>query len=93
MITIPPQIIESFVPITAGLIISLINKYILNNPRLDTCCKTVEPEDVDSESDSHDSTKTELSDTFSRASGTTTATLPISHPIHTTHHVYYYTHQ
>ena len=93
MIDLPPQITESFVPITAGLIISLINKYILNNPRFDACRKAVEPEDVDSESDSNDSTKTELSDTLSKSSGTTTATLPISHPIHTTHHVYYYTHQ
>ena len=93
MIDLPPQITEPFVPIAAGLIIILGNKYILNNPRLDTCCKTVEPEDANSESDSNDSAKTELSDTLSKSSGATPETLPISHPVHTTHHVYYYTNQ
>ena len=65
---------------------------ILSNPKLDACCTTVEPEELDSESDSNDTTKTDLSDTLSKASGTTTATLPIAHPIHTAHHIYYYTH-
>ncbi len=80
---------ESFVPITVGLILSLINEYILNNPKFDTCCKPSEPVKLDSEIDSNDITKTELSDTLSRASGTTTATLLILHLIHTTHHIYY----
>ena len=52
---------DSIGPLTAGLIISLINKYILNNPKLDTCCKSVEPEEVDSESESDDTTQTEMS--------------------------------
>ncbi len=66
---------------------------VLSNPNLDTCCATVEAEEFDSESDSSDTRKTELSDTLSETSGTTTATLPIAHPIHTAHHVYYYTHR
>ena len=88
MITIPPQITESFVPITAGIIVSLINKYIING----ACCEPAEPEEVDTESESDDTTKTNLTDSVSRTSAITTASLP-SHPIHTPHHVYYYTHQ
>ena len=88
MITLPPQITESFVPITAGIIVSLINKNIING----TCCEPVEPEEVDTESESDDTTKTNLTDSVSRTSAITTASLP-SHPIHTPHHVYYYTHQ
>ena len=87
---IPQQVTDSFVPICAGLFISLVNKYIQSNPKLDACCTTVEPEELDSDSD--DTTKTELSDTLSKASGTTAATLPIPHPIHTAHHIYYHTH-
>ena len=83
---IPSQITDSTGPLTAGLIISLINKYILNNPKLDTCCKSVEPEKVDSESESDETTKTEMSASLSRTSAITTATLP-SHPIHM-HHYY-----
>ena len=85
MITIPPQITESFVPITAGILVSLINKYIING----ACCEPAEPEEVDTESESAD---TNLTDSVSRTSAITTASLP-SHPIHTPHHVYYYTHQ
>ena len=85
MITIPPQITESFVPITAGIIVSLINKYIING----ACCEPAEPEEVDTESDSDD---TKITDSVSRTSAITTASLP-THPIHTPHHVYYYTHQ
>ncbi len=85
MITLPSQITESFVPITAGIIVSLINKYIING----TCRETVEPEEVDTESESDD---TNLTDSVSRTSAITTASLP-SHPIHTPHHVYYYAHQ
>ena len=82
---IPSQITESFVPIAAGIIVSLINKYIING----TCCESAEPEEVDTESDSDDTTKTNLTDSASRTSAMiTTASLP-SHPIHTTHHVYY----
>ncbi len=88
MITLPSQITESFVPITAGIIVSLINKYIING----TCCESAEPEEVDTESESDDTTKTNLTDSVSRTSAITTASLP-SHPIHTPHHVYYYTHQ
>ena len=85
MITLPSQITESIVPITAGIIVSLINKYIING----TCCESVEPEEVDTESESDD---TKMTDSVSRTSAITTASLP-THPIHTPHHVYYYTHQ
>ena len=88
MIDLPPQITESFVPITAGIVVSLINKYIING----ACCEVTKPEEVDSESESDDTTKTELTDSISRTSAITTASLP-SHPIHTPHHVYYYVHQ
>ena len=85
MITLPSQITESLVPITAGIIVSLINKYIING----TCCESAEPEEVDTESESDD---TKMTDSVSRTSAITTASLP-THPIHTPHHVYYYTHQ
>ena len=84
MIEIPSQITESFVPITAGIIVSLINKYIINS----ACCEAYTPQEVDSESDSDDTKQT---DSVSRTSAITTASLP-THPIHTPHHVYY-THQ
>ena len=67
---------------------SLINKYIING----VCCEPAAPEEVDTESESNDTTKTELTDSASRTSAITTASLP-THPIHTPHHVYYYVHQ
>ena len=84
MIELPSQITESFVPITAGIIVSLINKYFINS----ACCEAYTPQEVDSESDSDDTKQT---DSVSRTSAITTASLP-THPIHTPHHVYY-THQ
>ena len=92
---IPTQLTDSIVPICAGLFVSLVNKYILSNPRLDTCCCTTpHPEEADSESDSIESVKStdsKLSDTLSKSSATTTATLPLAHPIHA-HHIYYVHH-
>ena len=88
---IPTQLTDSIVPICAGLFVSLVNKYILSNPRLDTCCTTVQPEEADSESDSNETIKTELSDALSKTSATTTATLPLAHPVHA-HHIYYVHH-
>ena len=85
MIELPSQITESFVPITAGIIVSLINKYFINS----ACCEAYSPQEVDTESDSDD---TKMTDSVSRTSAITTASLP-AHPIHTPHHVYYYTHQ
>jgi len=85
MIELPSQITESFVPITAGIIVSLINKYIINS----ACCEAYVPQEVDAESDSDE---TKMADSVSRTSAITTASLP-THPIHTPHHVYYYTHQ
>ena len=88
MIDLPPQIVESFVPITAGIIVSLINKYIING----ACCVPAPPVEIDSESESDDEAKTEMTNSVSRTSAITTASLP-EHPMHTPHHVYYYTHQ
>ncbi len=51
MITLPPQIIESFGPICAGLFVSLVDKYIMSNQKLDSRRRPVEPEEIDSESD------------------------------------------
>ena len=85
MIDLPPQIFESFVPITAGIIVSLINKYIINS----ACCEAYKPQEVDTESESDE---TNLTDSVNTTSAITTASLP-THPIHTSHHVYYYTHQ
>ena len=83
---IPSQITDSFVPIAAGIIVSLVNKYILNNSRLDACCQAETEEEADSESD--DTTKIEMSDALSRASAITTSTLTPPHPIHY-HHIHY----
>ena len=88
---IPQQLTDSIVLICAGLFVSLVNKYILSNPKLDTCCTTVQPEEPDSESDSNETIKTEVSDTLSKTSATTTATIPLAHPIHA-HHIYYVHH-
>ena len=85
MITLPIQITDSFVPITAGIIVSLINKYFINS----ACCEAYTAQAVDSESESEE---TKMTDSVSRTSAITTASLP-THPIHTPHHVYYYTHQ
>ncbi len=88
MITLPPQITTTFVPITAGIIVSLINKYTING----TWYESVKQDEVDSESESEDTTKTEINDSLRRISAITATTLP-SHPIHSPHHVYYYMHQ
>ena len=64
---IPTQLTDSIVPICAGLFVSLANKYVLSNPRLDMCCTTTHTEEADSESDSTASTKStesKLSDTL-----------------------------
>ena len=87
---VPSQITDSIGPFMAGLIISLINKFVLNHPKFDSCCKPAEVEEIDSESDDTvDTTKTELTDSLSRTSAITAATLP-SHPIH--YHHYYVQH-
>ncbi len=91
---IPTQLTDSIVPICAGLFVSLVNKYILSNPRLDMCCTTTHTEEADSESDSTESaksTESKISDTLNKISATTTATLPLAHPVHA-HHIYYVHH-
>ena len=85
MIELPSQITESFVPIAAGIIVSLINKYFINS----ACCEAYTAQDVDTESESDE---TNLTDNVSRTRAITTASLP-THPNNIPHHVYYYTHQ
>ncbi len=86
---IPQQVIDSFVPIRAGLFASLVHTCILSNPKLGARCTTVEPEEFGTDSD--DTTKTEVPDTLCKTSGTTTAAIHIPHPIHTAYRIYYYT--
>ncbi len=88
MIHIRPQMTESFVPICAGLFVSFVNKCILSNPKLDSCCRAANPEKVDSATDSDETATTEVSDTSSKAFENTAATLPRPHAIHT-HHYHY----
>ncbi len=86
------QLTDTFVSTCAGLFVNPVNKYILSNSKLDTCCTIVEAEEPDSDCDNNEITKTEMSDTLSKASAATTATLPIPHFIHIAHHIYYYMH-
>ena len=83
---IPSQVTDSFVPIAAGLIVSLFNKYVLSNPRFDACCQAATEEEADNESDV--TNKTDESEALSRASVITTSTLPPPHPVHYHHHVH-----
>ena len=83
--TIPTIFLESIVPLSAGLIISLINRYII--PKLDYCCETENIEIIDDDDDeSINSTKTEQSDS-SKTSSLSVATMP-PHSVHTIHHYY-----
>ena len=84
MITLPSQITKSFVPIAAEIVVSLINKYIINSP----CYEAYIPQEVDTESESEEA---DLTDSVSRTSAITTASLP-AHPVHTPQHVYYIHH-
>ncbi len=70
MIALPPQITESFLPFTAGSIISLINKYTING----ACCESVKPEEIDSESERDHTTQTKISNNCSKASAITATT-------------------
>ena len=72
---------DSIVPITAGIIVSRINKYILNTDRFNTCCSPASPEEIEPESESDDTTNTEMTESLSRTSAITATTLP-THPIH-----------
>ncbi len=82
------QVSDSLFFFAPGLFASLVNKCILSDPKLDACCTTVEPEEFDSEGDSNETIKTEMSDMLSKASATTAAVLPIPHPIHIARHIY-----
>jgi len=54
---IPQQVGDSLVPIRAGLLVSLVNEYILSNPKFDACCTTAEPEEPYTASDSNEYSK------------------------------------
>jgi hypothetical protein len=84
---INPLIIESIVPLSAGLIISLINRYLI--PKLDYCCESenIEIIDDDESLESIDSTKTEQTDTSKTSSVLSVATMQ-PHQVHTVHHYY-----
>ena len=73
---------EYVVPVVAGIVVSLINKYTLNNRALETCC---EPETEEAERASNVSDKSDTSDALSRASALTSSTLTPPHPVHYRH--------
>ena len=75
---------EYVVPVVAGIVVSLINKYILNNLALETCC---EPETEEAEHASNVSDRRDVSEALSRASAITGSTLTPPHPVH-----YHHTH-
>ena len=74
---------EYIVPVVAGIVVSLINKYLLNNPALETCC-VAEKEEAEHASSVSD--KSDMSEAGSRASALT-PTLTPPHAIH-----YHHTH-
>ena len=75
---------EYVVPVVAGIVVSLINKYILNNRALETRC---EPETEEAEHASNVSDNSDASDALGRASALTRSTLTPPHPVH-----YHHTH-
>ena len=75
---------EFVVPVVAGIVVSLINKHISNNPALETCCV---PEAEEAEHASNVSDNSDMSDALSRASVLTSSTLTPPHPVH-----YHHTH-
>ena len=66
---IPSAIIDSFVPIAAGIVVSLVSKYIMSEPSVEHCRR---PEAEEADDESEPSNKTEMSDALSRASASTT---------------------
>ena len=76
---------EYVVPVVAGIVVSLISKYILNNRALETCC---EPETEEAEHANSVSDNSDVSDALSRASALTSSTLTPPHPVH-----YHHTHR
>ena len=82
---IPSRVTDSFVPIAASIVVSLVSKYILNNPSIGHCCH---PETEVADDECEASNKTEMSDALSSASAITTSTLTPPHPTHY-HHTHY----
>ena len=74
---------EYVVPVVAGIVVSLINKYLLNNHAVETCCA---PETEEAERASNVSDRSDVSEACSRASALT----PTLTPPHTMH--YHHTH-
>ena len=81
---IPSWLTESLVPLTAGIVVSLFDKYILNNPAIEGCCNAETEEQDD---DSIKTAKSDMSEALSRSSAATAATIPPAHPTHY-HHVH-----
>ena len=81
---VPSWLTESLVPLTAGIVLSLFSKYILNNPSVEGCC-TVETDEQDD--DSINTAKSDMSEALSRTSAATAATIPPVHPVHY-HHIH-----
>jgi len=75
---------EFVVPVVAGIVVSLINKYLLNNHAVETCCA---PETEEAEHASNASDKSDMSEALSRASALTSSTLTPPRPVH-----YHHTH-
>ena len=73
---------EYVVPVVAGIVVSLINKYLLNNQAVETCCA---PETEEAEHASNVSDRSDVSEALSRASAITGSTLTPPHPIHYRH--------
>ena len=79
---IPSWLTESLVPLTAGIVVSLFNKYILNNPAIEGCCNA---ETEEQDNDSINTAKSDVSEALSRSSAITAATIPPAHPVHYHH--------
>ena len=73
---------EYAVPAVAGIVVNLINKYILSNRALETCC---EPETEEAEHARNVSEMSDTSEALSRASAITSSTLTPPHPVHYHH--------
>ena len=75
---IPDSCHEVVVPVSAGIIVSLLNRFILNNPNFIMCSNTncnQTVEEIEVEDD--------VSDAKSRSSGSLSSTLEVPH--HTAH--------
>ena len=77
---IPENCHEVFVPVSAGIIVSLLNRFILNNPNFamcsaTSCNQTAEETEVEGEMDREKS----------GSSGSLSSTLEVPHANHASH--------